>query len=58
MAFELLFALLLVLVVLGFIGRYIYNTGVAQGKLMGAMEEAARWKKSKEWEITKAEKHV
>ena len=58
MAVEMIMVLVLVLVILGFIGRYIYNAGVINGRVMGAAEEAARWKKTKEWEVTKAEKHA
>jgi hypothetical protein len=58
MAFEILLVLVLVIVVLGFVGRYIYNAGVKNGRAMGAAEEAARWKQTKDWNVTKAEKHV
>jgi hypothetical protein len=58
MAFEVLLVLVLVAVVLGFVGKHIYNNGVKNGRMLGAAEEAARWKQTKEWNVMKAEKHV
>ena len=58
MAFEIMFGIILIAVVLGFIGRVIYNTGFDAGRKYGSMEEAARWKNETEWKVEKAEKHV
>lgn len=58
MAFEILFAMLLVVVILGITGAWIYNQGLKKGKLIGSNEEAARWKASDTWKVDKAEKHT
>ena len=58
MPIEIGIVVLLNLVILGFIGRYIYNSGKAIGYTAGVVAEEARWKQKEEWRVTKAEKHV
>jgi hypothetical protein len=58
MAFEILFGLIMVGVVVGIAAKFIYNKGFIAGKAMGQMEEEGKWKDSEAWQVKKAEKHV